>query len=291
MVPFSQSKSPSDNQADIQLGSSPTLRNAETLLNDEKWAGYNVLILLVSLIALGMLIVGVVVELTPSARSLLAYADLVVCGVFLADFVISLARAKSRWSYFFRWGWIDLLSSIPIFDSMRLGRAARVVRVVRVIRGTKATRFVASLVFANRARNAVLAGSFVATVVIFSCSFAILQFEGAGNGNITTAEDAIWWSICTVTTVGYGDLYPTTWEGRMIAFVLMVTGASSFGTLSGLIAGRFVQQEDDHQDELRDLTAQVALLRQLIEDDGMPKPLSASSAPDKQRGEEQCRAA
>ena len=114
MVPFSQSKSPSDKQADIQLGSSPTLRNAETLLNDEKWAGYNVLILLVSLIALGMLIVGVVVELTPSARSLLAYADLVVCGVFLADFVISLARAKSRWSYFFRWGWIDLLSSIPI---------------------------------------------------------------------------------------------------------------------------------------------------------------------------------
>ena len=291
MVPFSQSKSPSDNQADIQLGSSPTLRNAETLLNDEKWAGYNVLILLVSLIALGMLIVGVVVELTPSARSLLAYADLVVCGVFLADFVISLARAKSRWSYFFRWGWIDLLSSIPIFDSMRLGRAARVVRVVRVIRGTKATRFVASLVFANRARNAVLAGSFVATVVIFSCSFAILQFEGAGNGNITTAEDAIWWSICTVTTVGYGDLYPTTWEGRMIAFVLMVTGASSFGTLSGLIAGRFVQQEDDHQDELRDLTAQVASLRQLIEENGMPRSSSASPALDKQSGEEQCRAA
>ena len=174
---------------------------------------------------------------------------------------------------------------------MRLGRAARVVRVVRVIRGTKATRFVASLVFANRARNAVLAGSFVATVVIFSCSFAILQFEGADHGNITTAEDAIWWSICTVTTVGYGDLYPTTWEGRMIAFVLMVTGASSFGTLSGLIAGRFVQQEDDHQDELRDLTAQVASLRQLIEENGMPGPLSSSSVSDKQCGEEQCRAA
>ena len=291
MVPFSQSMSPSDNQADIQLGSSPTLRNEETLLNDEKWAGYNALILLVSLIAIGMLAIGVVVELTPSARSLLAYADLFVCGIFLIDFIISLIQAPNRWKYFFTWGWIDLLSSIPIFDSMRLGRAARVVRVVRVIRGTKATRFVASLVFANRARNAVLAGSFVATVVIFSCSFAILQFEGAENGNITTAEEAIWWSICTVTTVGYGDLYPTTWEGRMIAFVLMVTGASSFGTLSGLIAGRFVQQEDDHQDELRDLTAQVASLRQLIEENGMPRSSSASPASDKQSGEEQCRAA
>ena len=292
MVTYSQATSPSDETADIQLGISPYLREAKPRLNDEKWAGYNALILLVSLIAIGMLVIGVVVELTPSARSLLAYADLVVCGVFLVDFVVSLAQAKNRWSYFFTWGWIDLLSSIPIFDSMRLGRAARVVRVVRVIRGIKATRFVASLVFANRARNALLAGSFVAVVVIFSCSFAILQFEGAHGGNITTAEDAIWWSICTVTTVGYGDLYPTSWEGRMVAFVLMVTGASSFGTLSGLIAGRFVQQEDDHQDELRDLTAQVVCLRKMIEEHGLPRSSSAGpTSENKQVVEDQCRAA
>lgn len=136
-----------------------------------------------------------------------------------------------------------------------------------------------------------MAGSFVAVVVIFSCSFAILQFEGAHGGNITTAEDAVWWSICTVTTVGYGDLYPTSWEGRIVAFILMVTGASSFGALSGLIAGHFLQHEDDHQDELRDLTAQVASLRQLIEENGMPRSSSASPALDKQSGEEQCRAA
>ena len=200
-------------------------------------------------------------------------------------------QAPNRWKYFFTWGWIDLLSSIPIFDWMRLGRAARIVRVIRVIRGIKATRFLASLIFQNRTRNALLAGSFVAVVVIFSCSFAILQFEGAHGGNITTAEDAVWWSICTVTTVGYGDLYPTSWEGRIVAFILMVTGASSFGALSGLIAGHFLQHEDDHQDELRDLTAQVASLRQLIEENGIPRSSSASPASDKQSGEEQCRAA
>jgi voltage-gated potassium channel len=164
--------------------------------------------------------------------------------------------------------------------------------VIRVIRGIKATRFLASLIFQNRARNALLAGSFVAVVVIFSCSFAILQFEGAHGGNITTAEDAVWWSICTVTTVGYGDLYPTSWEGRIVAFVLMVTGASSFGALSGLIAGHFLQHEDDHQDELRDLTAQVACLRQLIEEHGLPGASSSSPASgNKQVVEDQCRAA
>ena len=243
-----------------------------SISHEEHWAGYNAVILLMSLIAIGMLAVGVIVELTPSARSLLAYADLTVCVVFLIDFVVSLVRAENRWRYLATWGWIDLLSSIPALDIMRWGRAARVVRILRVIRGIKATRFLASLVFQNRARNALLGGSFVAVTVIFFSSFAILHFEGGAGGNITSAEDAVWWAICTVTTVGYGDLYPISWEGRVVAFMLMVTGASSFGALSGLIAGSFVQNEDDHQDELRDLTAEVASLRQLLEMRGLTGP-------------------
>ena len=110
----SRVSSQSHDTPQIQAKRSRTLRNAMPRLHDEKWAGYNALILLVSLIAIGMLTIGVVGELTPSARSLLAYADLVVCGVFLVDFVVSLAQAKNRWTYFFTWGWIDLLSSIPI---------------------------------------------------------------------------------------------------------------------------------------------------------------------------------
>jgi len=239
-------------------------------VSEEQWAGYNAVILLVSLIAIGMLAVGVVVELTPTTRSLLAYVDLAVCVVFMIDFCISLARAPNRWQYLLTWGWIDLLSSIPALGSLRWGRAARVVRILRVIRGIKAARFLAAIVFHNRARNALLAGSFVAVVVVFLSSFAILQFESHNEGNITSAEDAIWWALCTVTTVGYGDLYPVTWEGRVVAFILMVTGASSFGALSGLIAGSFVQSEDDHQDELRDLTAEVATLRQLLESRVLP---------------------
>jgi voltage-gated potassium channel len=238
-------------------------------VSEEQWAGYNAVILLVSLIAIGLLAVGVVVELTPTTRSLLAYVDLAVCGVFMVDFGISLVRAPNRWQYLLTWGWIDLLSSIPVLDSLRWGRAARVVRILRVIRGIKAARFLAAIVFRNRARNALLAGSFVAVVVVFLSSFAILQFESHNEGNITSAEDAVWWAICTVTTVGYGDLYPVSWEGRVVAFILMVTGASSFGALSGLIASSFVQSEDDHQDELRELTAEVASLRLLLESQGL----------------------
>jgi voltage-gated potassium channel len=206
--------------------------DAQPQLLRERWAGYDALMLGFSLLAIGMLVVGVAVELGPSSRSILAYADTAVCLVFLTDFVVSLMRAENRWRYMLSWGWLDLISAIPVFDSVRWGRAARVVRVLRVIRGVK----------------------------------AILAFEEGGSGSIKTADDAVWWAICTVTTVGYGDYYPVTWEGRVVAFFLMITGAATFGALAGLLASWFMGTEDAaDKDELREVREELACLRLLLE--------------------------
>jgi len=78
-------------------------------------------------------------------------------------------------------------------------------------------------------------------VVLFSGSIAALHFESAStDGNIRTAGDALWWAIVTVTTVGYGDLYPVTVEGRVVAVVLMVAGVGTFATLAGALASWFL---------------------------------------------------
>jgi voltage-gated potassium channel len=74
-------------------------------------------------------------------------------------------------------------------------------------------------------------------------SIAILQFEVEAGGNIQTAEDAMWWAISTMTTVGYEDRYPITPEGRMIAAFLMAAGVGVFGTISGLVASWFLSPE------------------------------------------------
>jgi voltage-gated potassium channel len=80
----------------------------------------------------------------------------------------------------------------------------------------------------------------IAILMIIFSSIAILQVETDPNSNIKNAEDAIWWSFVTITTVGYGDKFPVTTEGRIIAAFLMTVGVGLFGTFTGFVASWFM---------------------------------------------------
>ncbi len=87
-----------------------------------------------------------------------------------------------------------------------------------------------------------------------------------GTGDFTSLWDGIWWAVVTVTTVGYGDLYPTTVQGRLIGMVLMFTGIGFLSLLTAAIASRFVKQErgDEHlevMEALRRIETDVAELK------------------------------
>jgi len=107
----------------------------------------------------------------------------------------------------------------------------------------------------------------LATILLMVfASVAILHFESEPESNIKTAEDAVWWSIATVTTVGYGDHYPVTWEGRMIAVVLMLLGMCLVGVLSGLFASWFTAPiAAENRGEIEQLQVEIAALRKAIE--------------------------
>ena len=82
-------------------------------------------------------------------------------------------------------------------------------------------------------------------------SIAILQFEQGPTGTIQSPGDAMWWAIVTVTTVGYGDTYPVSPEGRVLASVLMAAGVGLFGTFTAFIASWFLAAEDEEEVECR----------------------------------------
>jgi voltage-gated potassium channel len=230
--------------------------------------GYQLFMLVLCLYALGALAAQTAVHLAPETRGILDYADYAVCAMFLCDFLISLWRAPDRRKYFLTWGWVDLLSSIPTVDMARWGRAARVLRIFRVLRGFRATKILASLVMRRRAQNTALAGSLVALLLVIFCSIAMLHFEGEPESNIKTAEDAVWWAFATITTVGYGDRYPVTSEGRFVAAILMCAGVALFGTFSGFLAAWFIGPQEAEgagvKEELVALRQELAELRQSL---------------------------
>lgn len=226
---------------------------------------YQLFMLVLSLYALALLGVDVLFRLDPEVQHIIQYSDLVVCLVFFADFLRSLYRAPSRWRYFYTWGWLDFLSSIPMVDALRVGRLARILRIIRVLRGIRATKLVASFLIERRAQSVLLAALLVSLLVLVFASISVLHFERGADGNIKGADDALWWAFVTMTTVGYGDKFPVTTEGRMVATLLMTAGVGLFGTLSGLIAGWFLAPaKEERASELEGLRGEVRELRELI---------------------------
>ena len=119
-------------------------------------AGYHLVMLVLSLYAIAALAAEAAMRLDPQIRVVLSYADYSVCALFAADFCISLWRAPHRLRYLSTWGWLDLLSSVPVLSVARWGRVARVARVFRVLRGIKATKEISAVLLQQRARNTVV---------------------------------------------------------------------------------------------------------------------------------------
>ena len=238
---------------------SAAVANAVTLFGP-----YDLYILIVSVASLAVLAADSLLALTAATHEVLGVIDAAFCLLFLIDFIRSVAKAPDRVAYLMVTGWLDLLSSIPTIGVLRLGRLARIARVVRLIRAMRSFRAIGQVISRNRKESALLAAGIVCFLMTAFASLAILQFEQGPDSNIRTAGDAIWWAFATVTTVGYGDHYPVTLEGRLVAAMLMAAGVGLFGTLSGLVASWFLHQGEragEGDDGTQQLRAEIASLR------------------------------
>ena len=243
-----------------------TKNSSEAVETPPSRGPFQLFMLGLSLYVLFALAAQTFVKLDEQTRRVLEIADVGVCLLFLLDFVNSLARASNRLKYMVTWGWLDLISSIPTIDTLRWARAARVVRIVRVVRGVRAARLLSSFVLEKRAQSGLWTATLVAILAIIFSSIAILHLEDVAGANITVAEDAIWWSFVTVTTVGYGDLFPVTGSGRLVAVGLMLVGIGMFGTLTAYVASFFLEpQEEDQEAELAAIRAELSRLSNALE--------------------------
>jgi voltage-gated potassium channel len=209
----------------------------------------------------------------------LRVVTVVAWPVFLGDYLLRLVLADQRWR-FVRQNWVDGLAVVlPLLRPLRVVSLVRVARVLdRRLTSTLHGRVAAYV-------------TLTASLVVFMASLAVFDAErGAPDASITGYGDAVWWALTTITTVGYGDEYPVTEEGRLVAVLLMVGGIALLGVVTAAVASWFVgrvaeaaQAQDDADDaallvEVRALADEVRRLRAELGERDAPAALRTTGS-------------
>ena len=227
--------------------------------------------LVLAVLFVPVLAVPALVELSESWNEAFFAADWTIWAVFAVELVIKTALASRRLEYL-RSHWFDvLLVVLPFARPLRVARSARAFRALRAL------RLVSVIARTGHSLRAVLGAHglhyalAMTALVVIAAGGAVAAVERDADGNIRDFGDGLWWAITTVTTVGYGDRFPVTAEGRAIAAFLMVLGVSLFSFVTANIAAYLSTQDATDASQLRDLEARLdrieALLGQLNRSD------------------------
>lgn len=227
--------------------------NGEHSGHHEEIGIFQIVVLLLSIVVLGALFIDTAFKLPGQISRILEWVDTSVCFLLLLDFGIRFHKARSKLA-FMKWGWIDLLASIPNLPMLRVGRLVRVLRIIRLLRAIRASQRLSNILLHNKIQGGVASVFVTFSLLIMFSSIGILICEQPNpDSKIKTAEDAIWWSVATLTTVGYGDMYPITTEGRCLAMLLMIAGVGMFGVVSGIVASSLMGQQKTEPDDKKEI--------------------------------------
>jgi voltage-gated potassium channel len=253
-----------------------------TKSNELKNTGYELFILLLSLLSVFNLIVEyefiiagwlmssfqiALPTANPLSVQVLEIIDIILTVFFVIDFTYRITTAPSKSGYFFRnWGWADLLACVPW---LRIFRIFRVVRASRLMRQFGARNMLNELIY-NRAGSALYITMVALILLVEIAATTVLRFESVSpDANLTTAGDAVWWVFVTVTTVGYGDFYPTTTGGRILGVMVMFGGIALIGVLASFLSNFFLapaKKEKAAAAQTDDPTARIQELQALLDD-------------------------
>ncbi|WP_297723694.1 ion channel [uncultured Mobiluncus sp.] len=219
-------------------------------------------LLILAVLFLGAYAWEVIGNLQGRAASVTELIMNVVWAAFVADYVVRLFLAKLRFKWFITHLFDLLIVALPILRPLRL---LRLVTFVKVLGRKAGSTFRGKIALYSVASTALL---------IFVSALAVLDAErGVSDALITSFPQAIWWGFETITTVGYGDLYPISVTGRAVALCLMTGGVALIGVVTATMASWVVDMvnEKNEQDraatsaEINELKQQISELTLLVE--------------------------
>ncbi len=192
---------------------------------------------------------------TGLARSLVLLCSAVVWvtwGLLMADLVVRLMLSGDRWRFLRRHPVDVAMVAIPLLRPLQLLRLFTLLKALNRYAGSSLRGRVGLYVIGSMG------------LIVFIGALAVLDAERGGRGPIQSFNDALWWALSTVATVGYGDVYPVTIEGRAVAVGLMFFGIGVLGVVTGSFASWLVERVeyiDEIEQGVSATSADVAALR------------------------------
>lgn len=194
-------------------------------------------------------------DLGDDTRRLLRRVEIVVVLVFTLEYLLRIVVADNRLSFVFSFfGMIDLLAILPFYIATGVDlRSLRIFRLLRIFRAFKLIRFSQAaqrFSVAFKSIRAELTLFFLASLfLLYVSAVGIYHFEHpAQPEQFRSVIDSMWWSVTSLTTVGYGDMYPVTTGGKIFTFFVLMVGLGLVAVPSGLIASALTSMPTDDED-------------------------------------------
>lgn len=186
------------------------------------------------------------IEVFQPWRDELVIADKVILGIFALEYFIRLIISRNKIKFVFSFlGIIDFLVILPLFAQISQGlvflRGFRVFRILQLLRTVRYSNLM--LMFFRSFRHYrdeihIFVITFI--LVTITGSLAMFSIEGGVNPGFATVPDAMWWTIVTITTVGFGDVVPVTVSGKILATIIMFMGLAAIAIMTAVLTKVFI---------------------------------------------------
>ncbi|MEZ4795759.1 MAG: ion transporter [Flavobacteriaceae bacterium] len=190
-------------------------------------------------------------NLKPETRTILRAIEIFCVLVFTIEYILRIYVADSKPRFIFSFfGLIDLLAILPFYlsfgvdlRSLRALRFLRLFRILKLVRYNKAmNHFIKAM---SSAKEQIFLFIFITIILIYFAAVGIYYFENeAQPDHFSSIFDSLWWAIITLTTVGYGDVYPITVGGKVFTFIILMIGLGIVAVPTGIIASALTQSVD-----------------------------------------------
>ncbi len=195
-------------------------------------------------------------DLSAGLRSILRMVEVATVGLFTVEYALRVLVADRKRSFVFSFfGLVDAIAILPFYLAAGVDlRTIRVIRFLRLFRLLKIARYSQAVDRFRRAivivREELFLFGAAALLVLYIAAVGIYFFEReAQPDRFASIFHSLWWAVVTLTTVGYGDVYPVTVGGRIFTFFILVIGLGVVAVPTGLLASALSQARQEHANE------------------------------------------